>query len=219
MAEKVAAGAPGFRSEHEALEAVIRALISMVRSEFKSSPRLESFVQKRASGAREVLKRKRTTTLVADEVRERVLSSKGVEMGEPRVVKVRTLDGRTVEVRSGAPEEEAFHVTHVSRFRMKCTCWDAVRTASVADRRLERILRERGLVARSSIPPFSRYVLCKHTLASLAKGLYEGVLDLDDVHLASTLRLALFAAYLKEEENPDAEVVDEMLQTIAREEV
>lgn len=211
---KTASATSKYRNEHEALVAVGNALLSLVKRDFESDAKLTLFVMKRVSGAREVLTRERATRISESEVRERIPSSKTLEMGAPRTVRMKTLDGSVVELPAGAPEEEAYHITHVSKYRMKCTCWDAVRTSSVADRRLEQLMREHNVEVASLGQVFSRYVLCKHTIATLARYVYEGEVDLNDDRLLDTLRLSLFAAYLREERNPNPEVLYNMLQKV-----
>ncbi|MEM3964450.1 MAG: hypothetical protein QW584_01840 [Thermofilaceae archaeon] len=206
-----------FRSELEALNQVKATLLAMVKEEFGNNQRLVDFVVKRVSGAREVIGRRRRTHLFDGEVRELLPSSKAVERGLPRRVKVKTFDGEEVYVALGVPEEEAYHVTSVSRYRMKCTCWDSIRTSSAADRRLADVVE---LLDADRAPPqataFSKYIICKHTVASLARAVYVGQLELNDEELLNTLRLALLGAYLRVEEEPSGELVSRVLSKVGR---
>lgn len=206
-----------FRSELEALNQVKTTLLAVVKEEFDNNQRLVDFIAKRVSGAREVIGRRRRTHLIDGEVRELLPSSKAVERGLPRRVKVKTFNGEEVYVAFGVPEEEAYHTTSVSRYRMKCTCWDSIRTSSTADRKLARMIE---LLEVGGAPPqataFSKYIICKHTVASLAKAIYVGQLELGDEELLNTLRLALLGAYLRVEEEPSGELVSRVLSKVGR---
>ncbi|MEM4854978.1 MAG: hypothetical protein QXE75_06135, partial [Sulfolobales archaeon] len=169
-----------FRSELEALSQVKATLLTMVKEEFDNNQKLIDFIVKRVSGAREVISRRRQTHLFDGEVRELFPSSKAVEKGLPRRVKVKTLNGEEMYITLGVPEEEAYHMTSVSRYRMKCTCWDSIYTSSVADGKLANVIK---LLDVDRVPMqstmFSKYIICKHTVASLTRAIYMGQLKLD----------------------------------------
>ncbi|MEM4787822.1 MAG: hypothetical protein QXV28_07585 [Ignisphaera sp.] len=206
-----------FRSELEALNQVKTILLTMVKEEFDNNQKLIDFIVKRISGAREVISRRRQTHLYDSEIRELLPSSKAVERGLPKRVKVKSLNNEEMYITLGVSEEEAYHVTSISRYRMKCTCWDSIRTSSVADKRLTDIIKL--LDADKSLQQatvFSKYIICKHTIASLARAIYLGQLELSDEELLNTLRLALLGAYLRVEENLNKELLGKVLSKVKK---
>jgi hypothetical protein len=100
----------------------------------------------------------------------------------------------------GSTSDEEFHITQVGPYGIKCTCEDAVMTASKADREFIKALRESGIY---EVPPtlvfplFSRFVVCKHTLALLSYLVAARILSLKNPNLRRTLKLALIGALLK----------------------
>lgn len=217
MIEEVreAAYSQSFRNVYDALAKISSTLLTLIKDNFNSNHKLIDFLFKRIDKAKEIIDRAGRTYFTADEVREVIPSSKTIELGMPRKLRVKTLDGEETTLRLGVPEENAYHITRVSRFRLKCTCWDSIRTSSTADRKLSSLIAaSETVVAPASNLIFSKYVLCKHTIASLARALYFGELNLDDRELLTTLKLALFGAYLRVEESPNPEIVHEFLNII-----
>lgn len=97
-------------------------------------------------------------------VRGTFISSEAYRKYPERVVVNKTLDGDVVERRVGVPIDKAYHYAVVGRHGMKCTCDFAIRTASLADKLVEELARKNH-VALAEQYPFSKRVLCKHTLA------------------------------------------------------
>ena len=156
---------------------------------------------KRFSGALDIIRDSRRISSIivrGSSVTMIVVSSKGVEEGVERVVIERSLHGgELIERRVGVPLEEAYHVVQVGAYGMKCTCTDAVMTASRADREFERRLR--GLIRRLDMPMpiFTKYVLCKHTLAALAYAFAAGVIKSDSRVINEVIKLAVKALILR----------------------
>ena len=208
-----------FRNEYEALKVLEDFVEKLVREDFGNDLNVRTYVRRRFEGAREVLRRASKDYVALSELRSMVMTGEATEKGILRQVKMKTLDGREVIVERGVPDEEAWYHVRVSRYRLKCTCKDAVMLSSLADRNLKNALR-RARVKRfpTAEPVFYRYVLCKHTLAKIAKAMSAGeagVLNVDR-EFADTLRIALFAVYLKVVENPDPEVVRRAYRILRR---
>lgn len=174
------------RNELEALAQVSELLYTVAREELPS-PSLLRFLSKRVSGAREVLRRRSSLTVTDSELRMAV---------EP--------SGDSVDA----------YFVRVSRHRMKCTCWDSVKTSYTAQRRYEELVRTASAESLEPVPAhfFSQYTVCKHTLALLARLVYGGYVDLGDRELVATLRASLLVAYLASEEKPKADVVAAVLK-------
>jgi len=201
-----------YKNEFEALKVLEQLIDKIIKEDFKNDPRLRDYVKKRVEGAEEVLRRVSKDYLTDRELRSTVPSSKVVEKGAPKEVKVRTLDGRETKTVVGATDEDLFYHVYVSRFRFKCTCKDAVMLSSAADRRLKDALQAIGV---DRIPTsgmfFYRYIICKHTLAKIAKAMANpsegvGVVAIDK-EFVDSLKLALFGAYLRSADKIDPEVV------------
>ena len=126
-----------------------------------------------------------------------IASSKGLEEGFERVVKERSFEGYIIEKAIGVPAEEAYHIVQVGPYGLKCTCIDSLMTSIKADR--EFITGLRSLMRRFDIPTpiFTKYVLCKHTLAALSYGIAAGVVDRDSRVLKEILKLSVKALVLR----------------------
>jgi len=207
-----------YENEFEALYVLEQLIDRIIKEDFKNDPRLRDYVKTRIEGAREVLRRVSRDYLTDKELRSVVPSSRTVEEGPPREVKMKTLEGGETTVQIGA--DEFYHVM-VSRYRFKCGCKDAVMLSSIADRRLKDALRTIGVERiPSSGDIFYRYVLCKHTLAKIAKAMANpsegiGIINVDK-EFVDTLRLALFAAYLRVADKFDPDVVRNMYEVLRK---
>jgi len=210
-----------YKNEFEALKVLDQLIDRIIKDDFKNDPHLRDYVKKRVEGAEEVLRRVSKDYLTDRELRSSVPSSKVVEKGVPREVKVKTLDGREAKAVVGATDDELFYHVYVSRFRFKCTCKDAVMLSSIADRRLKDALQAIGV---DRIPTsgmvFYRYVICKHALAKIAKAMAnpsEGVgIIAVDKEFVDSLKLALFAAYLRSADKIDPEVVKNVYKVLVK---
>lgn len=202
-----------YKNEYEALNVLSELLFKIIETDFKNEPALREYILKRVAGAREVLRRVSEDYITEKELRSVVLSSKAEKGGVVREITMKTLDGRRVVVKIGVPDEEAWYSVKVSRYRFKCTCQDAVLLTSIADRRLKAALLSIGVERFPTAEPvFPRYVLCKHTIAKIAKAMAAGefgVINVDK-EFVDTLKLGLFAVYLREVEKTDPEVVRKM---------
>lgn len=105
-----------------------------------------------------------------------------------RVVVSRSLDGELVKHRVGVPIEKSYHHAVVGVHSMKCTCEFALMVASKADKLAEALAKTSGLQLPEPYP-FSRRVLCKHTLVLLDELLKSGVTDTEN--LTKTVKIAL----------------------------
>jgi len=160
------------------------------------------FLKVRLSGAEKIITRSSIRVLSAVPrgcgVTMLVASTKSVEEGAERIVKVRALNGSVIEVSLGVPAEEAFHVTQVGCYGMKCTCVDAVLTASKADKLFLRGLKSCG-IRRVDVPTpiFTKYVVCKHTLAAASYSLTLGTIPKDSQLFREVLKLSVLASALR----------------------
>ena len=157
---------------------------------------------KRFSGAADIVRnygvRVSSVTIKGSSVVMVVVSTKGIEEGVERIVVERALsNGELVERRIGAPLEEAYHIVQVGPYGLKCTCTDALITTSKADKEFEHRLR--GLIKRMEVPQpiFTKYVICKHTLAALSYALAAGVLKPNSKILNEILKLAIKALVMR----------------------
>lgn len=204
-----------YRNEFEALLVLEQLVDKIILEDFKGDQKLKEYMRKRFKGAKEVLRRRASDYYTESELRSVVPSSKALEEGMPKEIKVRGLDLEEKVVKVGADEDEAFHHVMVSRSRFKCTCQDAIMLASTADKRLKTALQAIGVDRIDfATPVFYRYVLCKHTLAKIAKSMVHpsegiGILNIDK-ELMNTLRLGLFAVYMRVSSSYDPEVVKKM---------
>lgn len=160
------------------------------------------FLKVRFQGASEIIRRSSarvlSTIVKGSGVTIIFASSRVLEEGPERIVKVRSLDGRVVELPLGVSAEEAYHITQVGCYGLKCTCTDALMTASKADRLFLEGLR-RYDVKRVDVPTpiFTKYVICKHTLATAAYALTLGVIPYDSKVFREVLKLGVLAAALR----------------------
>lgn len=138
--------------------------------------------------AREARRRLVSVELGSGYVRAAFISSEAKVRGVEKPVLQKTLDGDVIEQRLGVPQEKALHYAVVGAYAMKCTCTFALMAATSADRAVEEAAKRRG-VGLPEAHPFSKRVLCKHTLSLLDKLLELGVGDRDA--LDRTLRVAV----------------------------
>lgn len=136
------------------------------------------------------------------------LSSEARRKGTEKVAVSRSLDGKLVKHRVGAPLEKSYHYTVVGPHSMKCTCESALNTATRADRAIEEYARRKKMTLKEQ-HPFSKRVICKHTVALLDE-LLSGEVDLAE--LEKTLKIAL-AGYAISKKKRTKEVAA-ILQTI-----
>ncbi len=186
----------------KALKKVKKLVIDEVKG--WASNELYDFIKVRFSGASKIVIKasdKIGSIIIKDEGATAVIAStKFLEKGPLRLVRVSTPDGIEVRIPIGVPPEEGFHVTQVGPYGMKCTCKDAVMTASKADREFVKAVRALGFeeLPRSLVfPLFSRFVLCKHTVVILAYLIAAGVIDIKSADLSKTLTLTTLGAALK----------------------
>jgi len=200
-----------YKNEFEALYVLEQLIDKIIKEDFKNDPHLRDYVRKRIEGAWEVLRRVSKDYFTDRELKSVVPSSKAVEKGLPREIKVKTLKGEEIIMSIGADEDEFYHVS-ISRYRFKCGCQDAVILSSIADKRLKEALQTIGVERISSSGDiFYKYVLCKHTLAKIAKAMVNpeegvGILNIDK-EFVDTLKLSLFAAYLRSTDRIDPDIV------------
>ena len=160
------------------------------------------FLKVRFQGASEIIRRSSarvlSTIVKGSGVTIIFASSKVLEEGPERLIKVRNLNGTVVELPLGVTAEEAYHITQVGCYGLKCTCTDALMTASKADRLFLEGLKRYG-VKRVDVPTpvFTRFVICKHTLAAAAYALTLGVIPYDSKVFRETLKLGVLAAALR----------------------
>lgn len=126
-----------------------------------------------------------------------IASSKGLEEGFERIVRERSFESYIIEKAVGVPAEEAYHIVQVGPYGLKCTCIDSLMTSIKADK--EFITSLRGLMRRFDIPTpiFTKYVLCKHTLAALSYGIAAGVIDRKSRIFKEILKLSVKALVLR----------------------
>lgn len=186
----------------KALKNVKKLVIDEVRG--WASNELYDFIRVRFTGASRIVVKasdKVGSIIIKGEGATAVIAStKFLEKGPLRIVKVSTPDGIEVKIPVGIPPDEGFHITQVGPYGMKCTCEDAIMTASKADREFIKAVKALGFEELPSpivFPLFSRFVLCKHTIALLAYLIAAGIIDIRSPHLRKTLALATIGAALK----------------------
>jgi len=169
-----------------------------------TSDELYDFIRLRFSGALKIIVRasdKVGSIIIKGEGATAIIAStEFLEKGPLRLVKVLTPDGVEVRIPIGIPPEEGFHVTQVGPYGMKCTCEDAVMTASRADREFVKALKALGfeeLPKPLILPLFSRFVLCKHTISLLSYLIAAGIIDYRSADLRRTLTLSTLGAALR----------------------
>ena len=146
--------------------------------------------------ARDVLSRVENIEYGTRYVRATILSSIASRGRPEHTVVVRGLDGRVRKVRVGVPLEQSYHNVIVSSRVLKCDCPVALRIASRADAFLESIAKRYRYRIREPML-FSKHILCKHTVAILAKAMDEGIIVMDD-ELIDNLSLALIGLQIYE---------------------
>ena len=168
-------------------------LAEIIARDFGREKRLHDFIARRAEEARNVLRRPGHYYIREGYVLAAIPSTRYMKNPE-RIEWVVPLDGRRVAARrAGVPPEEGVYSVTVSRYKLTCTCPDSLRTASMADSAAESLWK--GFTTRHS---FSRYTICKHTLAALAVAAATGIVSLPDPVLRTTLRRAVLGAALRE---------------------
>lgn len=140
-------------------------------------------------------------------VKATFISSEASRKYPEKVVINRTLDGDLVKQKVGVPLEKAFHNAIVGEHGMKCTCEAALMTASRADRIIEHIAKKKGKKLSENYP-FSKRVLCKHTLVLLDELLKRT--SVDTRLIEKNLKIAL-AGYLLARRKADRKVINTAL--------
>jgi len=184
------------RRSLEALTQIRRYVLTIARRDYGLYEPLRAYLLERFKRARSILSNlpRRLRSIDAHGIegyRVAFLSSEAVERGIERSIAVRTLDGGVTTITAGTPIERALYVVEVSRWRIKCSCMDALMLSSIADSKLSRILGYQGE------PLFYRYTLCKHSIAALSLLVSDARLSLKDRELRTTLRLCVTAAFLR----------------------
>jgi len=184
------------RKSLEALTRLKRSVMTIARRDYGLYEPLRTYLLERFRRARQILSMlpRRLRSIDAHGIegyRIAFLSGEAVERGIERSIAVKTLDGRVTTVATGTPIERAIYVVEVSRWRIKCSCMDAILLSTIADSKLSRLLGYRGE------PIFYRYTLCKHSIAALSLLLSDSKLSLRDRELRTTLRLCVTAAFLR----------------------
>jgi len=168
----------------------LKGLVELAVKSFGGFSQSLSYIKTRFAGARAILLRlddrlKGFSAHPREGFKLAVATSSLLEEGWERVVRLRTLDGGVVELRLGTPLDRALYFVEVSKWRLKCTCPDAVFLSSRADRVLSGVEEVSRYVTY-----LYRYTICKHVLAALAIGVAEGVLSLSDPILRRSLWVA-----------------------------
>jgi hypothetical protein len=210
-----------FKNEYEALAVLDQLIGKIIDEDFKGNADVKMYVKRRIEGAREVLRRGARDFFTSQELRSEVPSAEAMKKGLPKEVRVRTLDGEEKVVRVGASYEEAFYAVRVSRYRFKCNCQDAIMLSSAADRRFKSALLRNGIKKFPTAEPiFYKYVLCKHTLAKIAEAMANpsegvGIFNVDKAFV-DTLKIALYAVYLRTSSDVDPEITEKIVRIIRR---
>ena len=163
------------------------------------------FLKTRFMGASEIIRRSsvRVLSIIIKESGVTVIfaSSKVLEEGPERLIRVRSLNGSIIELPIGVPAEKAYHITHVGPYGLKCTCTDALITASKADKIFLEELRRYGF-KRVDVPTpvFTKYVICKHTLAAASYALALGVISHESRLFKEVMKLSVLATALRVQE-------------------
>ena len=148
-------------------------------------------------GAKDVLKRINNIDYKDGYVRATILTTKASKHMRVRSITVKDLFGNIRKIKIGVPIEDSYHHVTVTERVMKCTCPIAVRNASKANKWLEDLAKKKKLHYNSSEKLFFKHVLCKHTLAVLAKGIGYGAIPVSDA-LVKNLSLALIGLAVAE---------------------
>ncbi len=183
------------RKALQELDKVKQELFESIDRDFCGYPRLKSYVIDRVRRARDILTRLDTRLRSIENhgvegYRVVFLSSEFLERGAERGLLVRKLTGGMAVIKYGTPLERSIHIVEISRWRLKCSCPDAIFTSARADSAIMKM-------GRRVEPLFYRYVLCKHTLAALALLSAIKAINLGDRILRETLWLALLATFLR----------------------
>lgn len=161
-------------------------------------------------GARKTLRRITQYTELPNGARAVYLGSS--VRSTPRMVKIRTLDGETRREWTVDLAED-LHTATVTDTSMKCTCKFAELEAIRADKILASKAKEKKIQVDEYL--FTRYNLCKHTLATLATALVRGDVELND-SLMRTLERALIAYGLAKEAPGAIEALERRILTPKR---
>jgi len=179
-------------------------LLDIIDRDFKGSPKLRSYVLERIKNAKSIiqdldLRLRDISSHGIEGYRIVFVSSEYLEKGGEKTIVVRKLTGGIAVIRVGAPVEKSIHIVEISKWRLKCTCPDAVFLSAKADKVLTNILKH------NIEPLMYKYVLCKHTLAGLSILLTLGALKIEDPILTETIWLSLLSAYLRIADSKDIE--------------
>ena len=200
--------------EEELLE-IKDKLLELNKKYFGDSDLLAREITRVTSEAREVLRRPATAVLRSGEIELVIATGESVKK-PPKQFYVKALDNRVKQVITGASDNPTY-IVRVGRYRMKCGCKYSELVSSRAWRNLLRYAREKRIRGLPGENMFSRYNLCKHTLATLAIGLANKVYSLNDPELVKTLQLGLFAFYLASSNGRiDEGIVEENLRVLAQ---
>gem|GEM_PF-4264780 len=188
-------------------------LSSIIDQEFPSIKiKIEDYLSQRFLGAKEIIIRSdiRFSSLVlkGNSAVALMASTKLLEKGPERIIRLKTYQGEEIELSVGTPPEESFHITQVGPYGFKCTCEDAIMLASKADREFVEGLKRAGILNLSpviSFPLFSRYILCKHTIALLALLLASKKITFRNKEFKKSLKLSLFGIALRVSETGEIE--------------
>lgn len=208
-----------YSNEFEALVVLEELVNRIVDEEFNGNPEMKQYLIKRFEGAREVLRREAEDYFTSHELRSSVPSSKSLRRKGSKYAKMKTLEGEEIIVRLGEEDWDDFYSVKVSRHRLKCTCPDAVMLSSVADKRFNMWLKRVKLKRESPEPIFYRYVICKHTLAKLAKAMTgsSGISFVNiDRELVETIKIGLYAVYLRVAKEVDPSMIRKIYTILKR---
>ncbi len=199
------------RKALQELDRLKRELLEVVERDFRGYPRLRSYVIDRIRRARDILMHLDTRLRSIEDhgvegYRVVFLSSEFLEHGAERKALVRKLTGGIAVVEHGTPLEKSIHIVEISKWRLKCSCPDAIFASARADSVVMKL-------SQRVEPLFYKYVLCKHTLAALALLSAIEALNLGDRVLRETLWLALLTALLRV---IDTAILDEFRDVIDR---
>ena len=166
-------------SKKEEVE-ILNKVYSLIKAKASTLGIPEKILAKYYRGAKDVLKRIQNIEYREGYVKATILSTKASRLAPEHTVVVRDLTGKLRKVTVGVPIEESYHHVIVAEHMMKCDCPVALRNASKADNWLEKFVKKNRIRYNPSEMLFAKHVLCKHTLAVLAKGIGYGAVPLTD---------------------------------------
>jgi len=158
----------------------------------------DQLIGKYYRGAKDVLKRIQRIDYGRGYVKAVILSTKASKSAPEHPVVIRDIfSGKPRTVMVGVPIEESYHYVIVAEHMMKCNCPVALRNASKADKYLEQFVKRHGLRYSPGDMLFSKHVMCKHTIAVLAKGIGSGAIPISDT-LIENITLSLIGLAVAE---------------------